>query len=96
MRSHHSQCLIDLFCLFHAITLLVFIIRNILLYMTAWKKAVAVGAAYFEEDDAYFEQAERVLRQQIAAIDPTAIDPPHSNQSDSPPASPRHRDSLAS
>lgn len=41
--------------------------------MTAWKKAVAVGAAYFEEDDAYFEQAERVLRQQIAAIDPTAI-----------------------
>lgn len=43
------------------------------LYMTAWKKAVAVGAAYFEEDDAYFEQAERVLRQQIAAIDPTAI-----------------------
>lgn len=37
------------------------------------EKAVAVGAVYFEEDDAYFEQAERVLRQQIAAIDPTAI-----------------------
>ena len=37
------------------------------------EKAVAVGAAYFEEDDAYFEQAERVLRQQIAAIDPLQL-----------------------
>lgn len=43
------------------------------LYMTASKKAVAAGAACFEEDDAYFEQAKRILRQQIAAIDPTAI-----------------------